>query len=69
LFDSPESAAHHLNDIYRNPQEWWMRPSVQAAKNRFCEALAQTGNNWIDLYAKALSEFKKDGPGKLTSAE
>lgn len=46
LFTTPEAAAERVNDIVRDPLGWWKQPTVQRAKNTFCERYARTSPHW-----------------------
>lgn len=47
LYDTPEAAASKVNEIYRDPQDWWREQSVQRAKERFCAQFAVVRDDWL----------------------
>jgi len=54
LFEDPLKAAHHLNSVYANIDEWWMRDATQAAVRSFCSRFAQSDRNWRTAWLNAL---------------
>jgi putative transferase (TIGR04331 family) len=54
LHYTPESAAHKLTEIYRDPAEWWGRADVQEARRGFCAALARTSDDWLIQWREEL---------------
>lgn len=44
---SPESAAIKINEIWEYVEDWWMQPSIQEAREKFCDRYAKTSNNSI----------------------
>ncbi|MBF0195203.1 MAG: hypothetical protein HQL71_11645 [Magnetococcales bacterium] len=59
LHDTPETAAILLNEIYEDPKAWWQQPEVQAAKDEFCDAFANTGKDWINEWKAELNKIVK----------
>lgn len=47
LHDTPAAAAAKVNEIHRDPQQWWHQPRVQAAKDRFCDRFARVRKDWL----------------------
>lgn len=56
LFDTPESAATAVNQIYDDIETWWNDPERQSAVNIFCNRFARTSSHGDELWA---SEFKR----------
>jgi len=54
LYDTPESAASMLNEIYENPISWWMSPRVQDARNKFCDRFARTSDDLVIQWKEEL---------------
>lgn len=55
--DSPGSAAEKINEIADDPQAWWRRPDVQAAKDKFCERYAHISTDWLKKWNAELKEL------------
>lgn len=51
LYDTPEDAAHAVNNIYPDVARWWNDPARQSAREQFCEHFAHTVPNSVDLWA------------------
>ena len=51
---TPQSAANHLNDIYKDPLSWWNNTKVQNVKNLFCDKYAQSNSKWIKKWKSFL---------------
>ncbi len=54
LHDSPEAAAAHVTAVYEAPHEWWSRPSVQDARQRFIERYALGRRDWLVSWTRVL---------------
>ncbi len=52
--ETPESAAKHINSVWDDIAQWWHRPEVQRARNRFCEEYARAPRNPIQFLKMAL---------------
>jgi len=57
LYDTPESAASMLNEIYENPLPWWMSPKVQEARNKFCDRFARMSDDGLAQWKRELSKL------------
>ena len=57
LYDSPESAASKLNEIYQDPNSWWASPKIQDVKNKFCDRFARTSNDWLAQWKRELTKL------------
>jgi putative transferase (TIGR04331 family) len=57
LYDSPESAASKLNEIYQDPNSWWVSPKIQDARNKFCDRFARTSNDWLAQWKRELTKL------------
>lgn len=55
LFEDPREAAQHLNSVYSNIDEWWMRDTTQAAVKSFCKRFAQSDRNWRTAWLNVLT--------------
>jgi len=79
----PIKAANFIEQVWRNPEEWWMRPEVQTAKNQFLEKnlgkpeylsdyLLQLSNDSIeyqgDKMKTSINSFIRDRYGVFTSS-
>ena len=58
LFDTPESAAQKVNEIWDDVQEWWQQPEIQKAKDEFCYQFARTSKNWRKEWAEFLKGLR-----------
>ena len=63
LHETPESAAHLVNEIYRDPMSWWLQPEIQEAKNQFCNRFARTSDKWLQEWKEGLFASDKDADG------
>src|SRR5262249_38507185 len=54
VFDSPESAAEHLDKVHPEIEAWWQTDQVQAARAQWCEQYAQADPRWFWKWVKAL---------------
>ena len=52
--ETPESAAHHTNQVWDDVSEWWYRPVVQKARRVFCEQYARMPTNPHRVLKEAL---------------
>ncbi len=52
LYKNPQGAANKVNEIYKDPQSWWLSPEVQKAKNIFCDNFAYTNKNWLAEWSR-----------------
>jgi len=57
LHDTPEAAAAKVNEIYRDPQNWWRGQSVQQAKERFCAQFAVVRKDWLQEWKTELLQL------------
>jgi putative transferase (TIGR04331 family) len=57
LHDDPVSAAHKVNEIYRDPVSWWQSAPIQCEKDKFCRRFAYTSDNWLKEWKNELEEF------------
>ena len=57
LHYTPESAARKVNEIYKDPLEWWHLPEIQNAKDYFCKRFAYIGKDWLDEWRSELMTF------------
>ncbi len=57
LYFSAQSAAHKVNEIWENVDEWWFQKNVQEAKNFFCNKYAKNVENPVK---KLATFFKKN---------
>jgi len=56
LHCSGDSAGQFLTEIYDNPYDWWKKPEVQSAKNKFVAQYANFSSDWILQWE---NEFQK----------
>ena len=56
LWNSPETAAAKLAEIYHDPWAWWGSSEVQQARKNFADRYALAREDWADCWAKALAE-------------
>lgn len=56
LWDSPESAATHLMQVYEQPAQWWESHAVQEARCAFVERFACARKGWIESWLRAVRE-------------
>ena len=54
LYDTYESAALKLNEIYQDPLSWWLSPDIQGTKNQFCDRFAMVSDDWLFEWKKEL---------------
>jgi len=57
LYKYPLEAAIKMLEVYKNPQEWWETPEVQAARNIFLEHYGYSRKDWMDCWIKELSSL------------
>jgi putative transferase (TIGR04331 family) len=65
LFDTPESAAATVNQIYDDVETWWNDPERQSAVETFCERFARNTPDAVELWA---AEFKQIAAMPLSKA-
>lgn len=56
LWDSPESAAVKLTEIYDNVEAWWGSAAVQESRRGFAERYALTRTDWAKSWSQALKK-------------
>lgn len=56
---TPESAARKVNEVFKNPQNWWQLSEVQDARENFCQRFARTSEKWIEEWKKELLKLAK----------
>jgi len=61
LYDTPESAASMLNEIYENPMSWWGSPKVQDARSKFCDRFARTSDDLVVQWKEELLKLIHEG--------
>jgi putative transferase (TIGR04331 family) len=54
FFDSPESAAEHLNLVWHDVSKWWNSPIVKEAVKQFIDEFAQVGKEPLNVFGKAI---------------
>ena len=52
--NSPESAARWINEIYKNPLQWWASPETQEVRSQFCARYAKACSSWNEWMEKLL---------------
>ena len=56
IFTDPLKAAEHINQVWDNPDEWWLDPSTRRAIDYFFEMCGTVGDEWtvewIDFFQK-----------------
>ena len=57
---TPESAAAKVNEIYKDPLQWWRLSSVQDARKKFCHRFARTSENWMGEWKEKLQKLAKN---------
>ncbi len=60
LHDTPESAARKVNEVYHDPENWWLTSKVQEARNIFCNQFAKSSPYWIKEWKTKLSKIAND---------
>ncbi len=63
LFDSPEEAAEAAGSAYAHVAAWWQLPERRAAVSAFCERLARTSPDALELWACELERVLREGRG------
>lgn len=53
----PESAARMANDVYNDPDSWWLSEKVQKAKELFCKSFNRYNSNYKDDLVKTLKKI------------
>jgi putative transferase (TIGR04331 family) len=56
LWESPQSAAAKLAEVYDDPWPWWSSEAVQEARRIFVNRYALGRGDWLDCWVKALQE-------------
>lgn len=54
LWDSPEAAATHVENVMAQPLEWWASGRVQDVREKFVERYALGRENWWEQWGQAL---------------
>jgi len=54
LYKDPVSAARKVNEIFDDPEEWWLSDVVQDARKEFCDRFAYARKDWMDVWVKEL---------------
>ena len=58
IFDNPKDAANHINNIWKDIDEWWLKEDVINARNMFLKEFnLPPKNNFSDIF-KCLKIFK-----------
>jgi putative transferase (TIGR04331 family) len=57
LYKDPVSAARKVNEIFDDPEEWWLSDDVQDARKEFCDRFAYARKDWMDVWVKELRKF------------
>lgn len=52
--DTPESAAHHVNEVWDDVSQWWNETTVQQARRTFCEKYARMPQDPLRVLRDAL---------------
>ncbi|HNN61097.1 MAG TPA: transferase, partial [Leptospiraceae bacterium] len=52
---TPESAAAKVAEVWDDVSSWWLSPSVQEARSKFCEAFARTSETPVDDLVRLLT--------------
>ncbi|MBT4933422.1 MAG: hypothetical protein HOL66_01560 [Rhodospirillaceae bacterium] len=53
LFDGPEPAAEHVNEVWGDVTKWWLDPFTRQARQDFCDQYALTSRTWWWDWLKA----------------
>jgi putative transferase (TIGR04331 family) len=56
LWDSPETAAAKVEEVYNEPWRWWGEEVLQDARQSFVDRYALSREDWLDCWVKALKE-------------
>ena len=48
IFTDPLEAAEHINQVWDNPDEWWLDPSTRRAVEYFFEMCGTVSDNWVE---------------------
>ncbi len=59
LHDNALEAAQHVNRIWDDVDDWWMRDDVQKARANFCNNYARTSENWQEEWSIFLRDLRK----------
>jgi len=57
LYKDPVSAARKVNEIFDDPEVWWLSDGVQDARKKFCDRFAYARKDWMDVWVKELRKF------------
>ena len=57
LYKDPVSAARKVNEIFDDPEVWWLSDDVQDARKEFCDRFAYAREDWMDVWVKELRKF------------
>ena len=47
IFSDPASAARHVNEIWKNPDEWWAQPDVTKVREMFFDMCGRVRADWL----------------------
>lgn len=56
LWNSPETAAAKVSDVYDDPHAWWNSRTVQEARTRFVNRYALVREDWLARWTQILEE-------------
>lgn len=59
LHSTPEAAAAHVNDVWKDVPAWWMDAQVQEARRAFIHRYALSGRHWLWSWARGLYRIAK----------
>jgi len=57
LYDSPSSAANHVNNICPNISSWWNDQYLQSVRSEFCRSFGYTEKEWPEKWVESISKL------------
>ena len=55
IFYNPENAAVHINNVWKNPSEWWKKQSIKKTLEYTFDMIGNPNNkNWINSWKEFL---------------
>ena len=60
VFDTPEAATEHINQISDDIAGWWKNEKVQEARIAWCNKFARTSKNWKKEWKQAIKKLNEE---------
>jgi putative transferase (TIGR04331 family) len=60
LYDTPESAAKKVEEIWDDVNGWWQQTHIQKARIAFCSKYAITATDWLSQWKNTLKKISQE---------